>query len=74
MGTLYVNNGSFTPVKYVWVNNGGSWTKLKVEYVNDGGTWKQVYPGFTPGSIISYTSPTTSSFIVPTGASTMDFL
>jgi hypothetical protein len=43
--SLQVNkNGTFYPVKYLWVRQGGVWTQVRQVFANQSGTWKQSYP------------------------------
>lgn len=64
-GIVYVNNGTWTPSKQIFVNRSGSWSTVKRIWVNQSGSWTQVYPA-SSGSV-SYTTPGTYTFTVPDG-------
>ena len=48
-------NGTFNPVRYLWVNQNGTWTQVRSVYNNVGGVWQQSYPE-TANYTINYDS------------------
>lgn len=65
MPAVYTRVGTtWKKVNKIHVKVGTVWKEVVKAYIKVGTTWKEIHSGVTPGSI-TYTTPGTYSFVVP---------